>query len=101
MFDNNTFTEFEIQTWLPDFILEINSSRVFCAWPVCAEVIYYLRKNKVVYSLSIDTHLNWECTQITLQKIGNKTIKYPGSYFTVVELSSFDLSEVNTTRSYI
>ena len=91
----DTFTTFEKQTWLPDFILGINPFRICCAWPVWAAVSYHLGKNKVVSSVSIDRHFNikiiaWHKLGMhtKLQKIGNKTIKYTGSYFTAVEVSS-------------
>ena len=58
----DTFTTFEIQTWLPDVILGINPFRIFCAWLVWAEVTYHLGKNKTVSSLSIDRHLNIQIT---------------------------------------
>ena len=40
-FHEDTFTIFEIQTWLPDFILGISPFRIFCACPIWAEVTYY------------------------------------------------------------
>ena len=40
--NDNTFATSETQTWLPDLHLGINPFRIFCAWPVWAEVYYYL-----------------------------------------------------------
>ena len=58
----DTFTAFEMQTWLPDFIMGINPFGVFCAWPFWAEEIGYLGNNTLISSLSIDRQLY---TQIT------------------------------------
>ena len=60
--DEDTFTTFEIQTWLPDFIWRINSFRVFCAWPVWAEVTCYLGNNTVISSSPINIHQNVKTT---------------------------------------
>ena len=53
----DTFTMFELQTWLPDFILGINPFGIFLAWPVCPDVTSDIRNNTVVSSLSIDRKL--------------------------------------------
>ena len=57
-FNNKTiedaFTTFEIQSWLPDFMLGINPFWIFCAWPVWVEVAHYIGNKIVISSLSID-----------------------------------------------
>ena len=63
-----TFTTLEIQIWLPDFILGISSVRIFCAWPIWAEVTSYLGNDTVVSSLIIDRQLNIRIT--AWQKLG-------------------------------
>ena len=55
----NAFTTFEIQTWLPDFILGLNPFRTFYAWPRGAEVARYLGNDTVISSLSTDRQLNF------------------------------------------
>ena len=90
-------TTFEIQIWLPDFILGINPLRIFCAWPNWAEVICYLANDTVVSSLFIDRQLNiriyawkkWKYKLRRLEKIVNMAPKYTGSYFTVAKVSSW------------
>ena len=66
--NEDTFTTFEIQIWLPEFILGIHSVRIFCAWPFCAEIIRYLGNDRVVSSLIIDRQLNIRIT--AWQKLG-------------------------------
>ena len=66
----DTFT-FQIQTWLPDFMVEIRPVRIFCASPIWAEIISFLGNNTIIHSLSIDRQLN---TRITaLPKLGIHT----------------------------
>ena len=57
-YGEDTFTTFEIPTWLPDFILGINPFRIFCAWSIWADVTYYLGNNAAISSLSFDRHLS-------------------------------------------
>ena len=50
----DTFTICGIQTWLLDFIIEINSFWHFVTWPVWAEVTRYHRNNRAISFLSTD-----------------------------------------------
>ena len=56
----DTFTTFELQTWLPAFILGINSFRIFCAWAVWAEVTNHFGNYTVTSLLLLESlkHLN-------------------------------------------
>ena len=86
----DTFTTFEIQIWLPDFILGMNSIRIFCGWPIWADVTRYPGSDILIFSLSIDRQLiritAWSKLGMPAnkEKSGNK---YTGSYFTVVKVS--------------
>ena len=92
----DTFTTFEIQTWLPDFILRINPFRIFCAWSVWAEVTNYHGNNTVIFFFNY-----WQAlirTKNCLTQLGNTHQQHLSrlgirpysthSYFTVVKVSS-------------
>ena len=57
-----TFTSFEIQIWLPDFILAINSIRIFCTWPNRAEVTHYIGSDFLF--------INWQAVKHSESKLG-------------------------------
>ena len=40
-FGEDTFAVFEIQTWLPDFIMGIGPFGIFVAWPIGEEIRGY------------------------------------------------------------
>ena len=73
--NENTYTIFEIQTWLPDFIMGITRLRNWTAWSVWAEepVTLGIRQNFILYSLFICGQLEFKTTKITAcTKLGNK-----------------------------
>ena len=78
------------------FIVIINTTKIFCAWPVRAETTYNLGKSD--FSSPIDRHLNIQITAWPklgkVQNIGNNSAECTSSYFTVVKVS-FE----NCTRS--
>ena len=68
IFREDTFTTFATQIWLPDFILGINSVRIFCARPIGQrEVICHLGNNTVI------SFINWQAGKYLncLTKSGN------------------------------
>ena len=52
MMGGDAFTTFEIQTWLPDFLLGINPFGIFGAWPVWAEIARYIGNKIDISALS-------------------------------------------------
>ena len=96
----DTFTE--TQTWLPAFMMGINTFRIFLAWPVWEDMTRDHWNNTVISSLSIYRQLKIRITAwpklrthtTKLQEIGNETTKYTGSYFNVVKVSSSALARV-------
>ena len=75
------------------FFLGINLARIFCAWPIWAEVTHYPGNNTMISPLSINRQLKFRITARSkmgihtkkLEKIGNKAIMPTGSYFTRVK----------------
>ena len=71
----DTFTTYEIQTWLPDIILGMDRFRNLTAWPVWVEVTGYIGNKTKISSLSIDRQLKfqltaWQKWEIKLYKMG-------------------------------
>ena len=97
----DTFTIFEIQTWLPDFIMGMARLRIWTAWPVWAEVPVTLGIKTKLSSLSIDRQLKFKITGWPklgnkAAENGNKSIKCTGSYFTAVKASSYWSTRIAT-----
>ena len=89
----DTFTVFELPTWLPDFIMGMNQFSNLTAWPIWAEVTCYTGNKTKNSSLSIDRQLRFWITALPklwnrTTKNGNKSIKYTGSYSTALKASS-------------
>ena len=59
------------QILLPDFILGMNRSWIFCAWPIWREITCYLGSFTVISTLSIDGQLNTRMTNECLTTLGN------------------------------
>ena len=55
----DTFTIFEIQSWLPDFIIGLNRFKKLTAWPVWKEVTCHIENKTKLSSLSIDSQLKF------------------------------------------
>ena len=71
----DTFTTYEIQTWLADIILGMDRFRNLTAWPVWVEVTGYIGNKTKISSLSIDRQLKfqltaWQKWEIKLYKMG-------------------------------
>ena len=78
----DTFTTFEIQTWLPDFIVGINPFQKVCVWRIWAgvkEVTYYFGRTQWFLLSSI----NWQILNhsiICQTQIGNAQKKVIGDW---------------------
>ena len=78
----DTFTTFEIQTWLPDFIVGINPFQKACVWRIWAgvrEVTYYLGRTQWFLLSSI----NWPILNHSINcqiQIGNAQKKVIGDW---------------------
>ena len=85
---NDTFTIFEIQIWLPGFILDIYPERIFSDWLIWAQGTRYLGNKTMIYFF-----INWlavEYSEIHVNRARedwDKGQKYTCSYFTVVNVS--------------
>ena len=71
----DTFTTYEIQTWLPDIILGMDRFRNLTAWPVWVEVTGYIGNKTKISSLFIHRQLKfqltaWQKWEIKLYKMG-------------------------------
>ena len=60
--NEDTFTTYELQTWLPDFILGMDRFRNLTACVLCVEVTGYIGNKTKISSLSIDRQLKFQIT---------------------------------------
>ena len=77
-----SFTSFEIQAWLPGFILGINRLRLFSGLTNSDQ-----KKSQQMFMCQFSDQ-NWEHTQTKRQDIRNKSLRYTGSSYTVTKVFS-------------
>ena len=80
----HTFTTFEIQIWLPDFILGTNPLRTSCTWPIWAEVTRYLGNNIIISSVfhevaSLVLGYSYDCSSVYERSLKDMYIKSTGT----------------------
>ena len=97
----DTFTTFDIQTWLPDLILGINPFGIISASSVRPEVFRCLGNNKVISSLSIDRQLLFRITAWQTLRIQDNKARENWEEGHKVHMQLFHCSESSHASSMV